>query len=132
MKISFDVVCIRIELSLFQFIIEFKIYVCFAHRKRTFSIKMGFKTFRRIRIAFQILGFERSSCCKRFENLIFVAYVVAGFLQFLFIRIFWRKILYTLDDLGWVSDEFKFGSIFSTYFMSIYVSWKHKQKIDQI
>lgn len=99
---------------------------------QAFSVIMSFKTFRRLRIVFRILGFERLSRQHSFGNLHFVFYALLGFSHFTFIRIFWDEILYTLDDLGWVSDEFKFMFIFSTYFMSIYVSWKHQHTIDCI
>lgn len=93
---------------------------------------MSFTTFRRLRIVFQILGFEGLSRQHRFPNLHFNVFALAGFIQFMIIRIFWRKILYTLDDLGWVSDEFKFFFMFSSYFMSVYVSWKHQVSMKQI
>lgn len=100
--------------------------------RHAFSFRMSFETFRRVRIVFQILGFEHWGPQHRFGSLYFVLIALIGFSHYLYIRTNWNEILYTLDVLGWVSDEFKFALIFSTYFMALYVSWKHQGNIDKI
>lgn len=99
---------------------------------KAFSIIMSFKTFRRFRIVFKFFGFERLSEQHRFRNLLFIFYALIGISHYVYIRINGYKILYTLDALGRVSDEFKFMFIFATYFMAVYVSWKHRHTIDRI
>lgn len=96
-----------------------------------FSCIMESKMFQPVTFLFKVFGFEPLSG-RRMTNLWLLFHLVLAFSQFLVVLKYRNAILYTFDMIGKFTDHAKFISTFVSYFMAVFVSWKHKNRLGEI